>query len=966
MISFLHAPYSDEETYALLHPLVKKWFCSSFSHPSPPQRFSIKHMLLRKNILISSPTGTGKTLSAFLAVLNELITRAVTNQLEERVYCVYVSPLKALGNDIEKNLLHPLEELSALHGSDLGIRVATRTGDTSAYEKQQMSAKPPHILITTPESLSLMLSSQKFSAHLSRIEYVIIDEIHALAENKRGTQLSLSLERLARLSSFCRVGLSATVAPLSEIASFLCGRNRVCDIADVQYVKERDIQVLCPVDNMLAHDMEYISNKQYELIHELVSTHKTTVIFTNTRSATERVVVELQKRYGYHEQLESITDYSDEQGDVRTTISAHHGSLSKERRLRVEELLRSGALRCVVSSTSLELGIDIGSIDLVILLGSPKSVSRALQRVGRSGHSLGVASKGRIIVLDRDDLVECAVLAREAARGFIDKVHIPLGCLDILAQEIVGLTLFETLTAREAFVCFSQAYPYKDLTFSTFLSVLRYLAGSFSSLEDRNVYPKIFFDEDTGLIRRRGRMARPIYFMNSGTIPDQTSVTVKVGEAAVGSISEPFLEGLKKGDVFVLGGETFEFRYSRGMTAQVVAVYGKQPTVPSWFSEMLPLSFDLALRIQSFRKDMSEMFSQKYSSQEIYHFLEEHFPLSPAGIKSVFSYFQQQHLFCGIPHKNRIIVEHLNERSYKYVIFHTLFGRRVNDVLSRAVAYLAGRLGERDVEVGISDNGFYLRYKGTLQAVQAFKSLRPQTLRALLRTAIDNSEVLARRFRHCAGRSFLILRKYKGFEKSVGRQQVSSKILLSSAKELGDDFCVLREARREVLEDVMDVESACTVLGFELSVQEVSRGLASPFAFSLLLQGYADILRVQEKHAFLQKMHQEVLAKLSLEQSRAAVEEFSYAQEFAKQEQVAEEKRVEEVLVLKEQLYQAFSQGLIPREQVYDIQKLIEGERTVHPRCISWLQETCSSTPSVLGEKLSSFLLALLPDLRWR
>ncbi|MEM4702634.1 MAG: ATP-dependent helicase, partial [Archaeoglobaceae archaeon] len=551
-------PYSDDEILASMHPLLREWFLSKFETFTPPQRFAIVEAAKGNNILITSPTGSGKTLAAFMSALSMLIEKAEKGQLSDEVYVVYVSPLKALNNDIRKNLEEPLREIYELaekRGIDLQkIRIAVRTGDTDANERQKQIKKPPHILITTPETLAITLCSPKFSKSLRNVRFLIVDEIHAMAENKRGTHLSLSMERLQRVQQgkMTRIGLSATIAPIEDVARFLVGMEygveRDCLVADVSYEKKIDIKVISPINDFFNLTAEEINERLYDTIAELVKNSKTTLIFTNTRSATERVVYYLKKRL------------KDE------AIKAHHSSLSKEVRLEVEKELKEGKLKCVVSSTSLELGIDIGYIDLVILLGSPKSISRALQRIGRSGHRLHEVSVGRIIVLDPDDLVECTVLAKEAMERNLDRIRIPENCLDVLCQHIVGMAIEKKWSVDEALALVRNAYPYRNLSKEDFLSVLRYLSGEFSELERKNVYAKIWFDEKEGFFGRRGKMLRPIYYLNVGTIPDEVAINVITKEGKmVGKVEEDFAERLVVGDIFILAGKTFRFLKSKGM-----------------------------------------------------------------------------------------------------------------------------------------------------------------------------------------------------------------------------------------------------------------------------------------------------------------------------------------------------------------------------------------------------------------
>ncbi|RLG69714.1 MAG: ATP-dependent helicase, partial [Candidatus Iainarchaeum archaeon] len=513
-IEFQKEKYSDEQIFASMHPLLRDWFKETFGKFTEPQRYAILNIHSMQNTLITAPTGTGKTLAAFAAILNELITLSEIGRLEDKVYCIYISPLRALSNDIERNLNEPLQaikEKAEKLGKKINIRVAVRTGDTPTSKRASMLKKPPHILITTPESIAILLNAPRFKEHLKEAKWLIVDEIHALAENKRGVHLSLSMERLQRLNpELCRIGLSATIAPIKEIAKFLVGLKnekefRDCKIVDVQFAKGLDIVVLSPIRDMINVTQEEIQERLYTKLDELIQQHKTTLVFTNTRSATERVVNHLKDRFP---------------GRYEGIIGAHHSSVSREKRLSIEERLKKGKLKAVVCSTSLELGIDIGYIDLVVLLGSPKSISRALQRIGRSGHRLHDTIKGRILVLDRDDLVECTILTKCAKEKKLDRIHIPTNCLDVLAQHIYGIAIAERIHERELFQLVRRSYCYKDLPKKDFNEVLSYLAGEYSSLETRHVYGKIWYDRETGYIGRRGKFARVIYMTNIGTIPD--------------------------------------------------------------------------------------------------------------------------------------------------------------------------------------------------------------------------------------------------------------------------------------------------------------------------------------------------------------------------------------------------------------------------------------------------------------
>src|SRR3989344_7427420 len=388
--------------------------------------------------------------------------------------------------------------------------------------------------------------------------------------------------------------------------------NRHCLIAEIETKKKMDIEVLTGVKDLIEVDGKEMFSSLYEKIDKLVQEHKTTIIFTNTRSSTERVVHYLRERFP--------NNYSE-------NIGAHHSSLSKEHRFDIEDRLRKGELKVVVTSTSLELGVDIGYIDLVILLGSPKSSARALQRAGRSGHKLHDTAKARFIVLDRDDLVECSVLAKEAIERKIDRVYFPKNCLDVLSQQIYGMTIQKVWNIDEMFSLIKKSYCYAELSRIDFMSVISYLAGEYA-LEHRNVYAKIWYDEETKQVGKRGKLARVIYMTNIGTIPEESFVSVVVREDGkeqkVGMVDEAFLEKMKQGDVFVLGGKKYQFLHSKGMKAYVISAVRKNPTIPSWFSEMLPLSFDSALEIGRFRKLVDEKFEKKLGKEKIIEFIQEY------------------------------------------------------------------------------------------------------------------------------------------------------------------------------------------------------------------------------------------------------------------------------------------------------------------------------------------------------
>ncbi|ADG13803.1 DEAD/H associated domain protein [Methanocaldococcus infernus ME] len=828
-IKYLEREYSDEEIYEILEEPVRVWFKSKYKSFTPPQRYAIKEIHEKKNVLICSPTGSGKTLSAFLAGINELIKLSMEKKLEDKVYIIYISPLRALNNDIERNLKEPLKEICET-AKNLGIeldeiRVAVRTSDTTSHQKQKMLKKPPHILITTPESLAISLNSPKFSQLLKDVKYVIVDEIHALT-NKRGVHLSLSLERLNRISNFVRIGLSATISPLEEIAKFLVGVGRDCYIVDVSYRKEIEIKVLSPVDDFIYTPTEEITKKLYSLLKKLIEEHKTVLIFTNTRGAAERVAFHL-KQLGIK------------------GVGTHHSSLSREVRLEVEEKLKRGELKVVCTSTSLELGIDIGSIDLVILLGSPKSVARALQRIGRSGHRLHEKSKGIIIAFDRDDLIENTVLAYDARTGKIDKVKIPRNCLDVLSQHIVGMALEKVWNVDEAYNLVKRAYPYKDLSKEDFLDVLKYLSGS---IEERRVYSKIWFDGEK--FGKKGR-ARVIYFMNVGTIPDETAVEVYENNKLVGEVEEEFAEKLMKGDIFVLGGKTYKFLGGRGNRIRVREVYNEKPTIPAWFSEQLPLAYDLALDVERFRGE-----AKNISIDE----LIEKYEIDEKAGKAIKGYIEEQDRYAIVPTEEEMLIESFEEEKRRYYIFHFVAGRRANEAIARAFANYVSKVKRANVRIMVNDYSFALVLsKSRRLSKELLGQLFNIDLLSNLKESIERSEIIKRRFRHVATRGFLILRRYLNKKISVERQQFNAEALLEYCKKVNHPL--YRETIREILEDYLDIENA---LNYYEKVKErkiIYKKLSSPspFAFNLVVMASSDVIFMEDKRKMILELHKKVL-----------------------------------------------------------------------------------------------------------
>ncbi len=866
MIHTVKKKHTKKQVLKNMRPLVRAWFDSSFEDVTQPQAYAIPVIHDRKSVLISSPTGSGKTLTAFLSIINELMVKQENGELKDEIYCVYVSPLKALANDIDKNLKQPLAELAELAekiGEEVPrIRVGVRTGDTPASERQKMARKPPHILITTPESLAIILTTPKFSEKLKSVEWLIMDEIHDICNSKRGSMLSVTFERLqSRLErDAVRIGLSATQSPIETIANFLGGydggKERDVWLVLAEGGKDFDIKVITPVEDITSLPFEIVNARMYEKLKELIDDTRTTLVFTNTRSGTEQVMLKL--------------------GELGLeNIAAHHGSLSRETRLDVEDRLKKGELKAAISSTSLELGIDIGTIDLVCQIGSPKSIAKGLQRVGRAGHGVGEESKGRFMVFDNDDLVECAVLAKSAIDHEIDRVSIPSNPLDVLAQTLVGLSIETRWGIEDAYRLIRNSYSFHDLSWEDYMSVLRYLG----SRDMPNVYSKIWLDEDEGIFGRK-RGSRLIYYLNSGTIPEEASFRVFSEKGGrLGELSEGFVEKLGPGDVFVLGGKSYVFERARGMSLFVKDATGRRPSVPSWTGEMLPRSFDLSVSIGNFRDKVKKRLEPPTDGEKTgdippeqlkrtLNWLMKDYQLDPSGARSIISYFREQAAFDpNVPGDRDLLIEgYLDQNNNHNIIFHFCFGRRVNDALSRAYAMVLSDMHDVNVSVSITDDNFMLTTPRNIPLENFENLIREDELEELLERAIGETELFKHRFRHCSTRGFMVLRNYKGRQVPVGRQQQRSQKVLRAIG-ASKDFPIVKETYNEILTSVMDLDNARDIIhsidnGERQLYYSGYRDIPSPFAHNVVLSGMSDIVLMHDRSALLKEMHRKVLERI--------------------------------------------------------------------------------------------------------
>lgn len=819
------------------------------------------------------------TLATFTSIINDLFTRAETGDdgLNDSVYCIYISPMKSLANDIHRNLEIPLRAISDRCEHTVGdpaIRHATRHGDTDDAARSAMLANPPHILNTTPETLAILLNAPKFREKLRTVEYIIVDEIHNLAANKRGTHLAVSLERLEQLttSSPIRIGCSATIEPIDEIGRFLAGldedgRPRQMAVVDCRFSREYDIQLVTPDQDLVSTPTDVLRESMYAELHRQIRSHQTTIVFTNSRSGAERVLHQLRERYPRY-----TTENS----------ACHHGSLSKSTRSQVEALLKDGDLTVVTTSTSLELGVDMSHVDLVIQLGSPKSVASLLQRFGRAGHQIGDTIEGRIIVLDRDELIECAVMVDRAESGFVDSVNIPQNPRDVAVQHIYGMAIAAVRKEAEIKNILTSSYPFRTLSEALWEQIMRYMTGTDDGLIDRGVYPKIWRDKndppegehhhpefsiDEALIGKRGRMARVIYFTNIGTIPSSFSCSVRLRESEewVGSLDEEYLDSLSPGDVFLLGGQCFTFRYRRGGQVYVDPT-SDRPTVPTWFSERLPLSLDLGREILTEQETLADLASNT-NTTALADYLAS-YPIDQSAADAIEQMVIEQVDYCGpnsISTTDRIVIEEERDQDAyerRYYI-HSPLGRQFNDGCSRLLAHQCAQALDATVKIAVTDRGFSLAMplnrKIDISGLMA--DIDTDSIERSLRAAITDTEMFKRYFRMNAARSLMILPRYRGYEKTAREQQMSSEMLLNYVEDL-DEFAVYEETVRELLWDKLAIDA---IIDFFSKVQsesiqiELTRVTSpSPFAFGLATLSSSEVYLTGDDSAKVEEYQEAV------------------------------------------------------------------------------------------------------------
>ena len=650
------------------HPAVQAWFTASFESETPVQAEAWRAIAAQDNVLIAAPTGSGKTFAAFLCAINELVEQSRRQPLPDGVQVLYVSPLKALSNDIEKNLRHPLQGIDDWllehEGSPTGIRAMVRTGDTPPGDREKMRRAPPQILVTTPESLYLLLTSDSGRGILAGVRDVIVDEIHAIAGSKRGSHLALSLARLDALAEERqgarprRIGLSATQKPIEEIGRFLSG-GRPCHIVDTGHQRQRDIALELPDSPLTPVMSNEVWEEIYDRLEHLVEAHRTTLVFVNTRRLAERLARHLAERLG------------------EEAVTAHHGSLSREHRLQAEQALKTGRLRALVATASLELGIDIGHVDLVCQLGSPGSIAAFIQRVGRAGHAVGETPKGRLFPLTRDDLVECVALLRSVEEGVLDAVLIPHAPLDVLAQQIVAEVAARDWESDGLYETVLKAWPYRELPRSTFDDVISMLAGGYATRRGRRA-AYLHHDAVNGRVRARPA-ARLTALQNGGAIPDHfdSDVILMPQGYRIGTLNEDFAFESIPGDIFQLGNTSYRILKIETGRVLVEDAHGQPPTIPFWFGDRPGRTDELSAAVSALREQMERRLEHDGAEAASAWLAGQ--GIDSAAAAQVTAYLDAARAALGhLPTQNRIVLERFfDESGDMHLVVHAPLGSRV-------------------------------------------------------------------------------------------------------------------------------------------------------------------------------------------------------------------------------------------------------------------------------------------------
>ena len=825
------------------HPAVTRWFEQTFGSPTEPQLRGWPAIQSGRHVLISAPTGSGKTLAAFLASLDALFREGEHTELPDETQVVYVSPLKALSNDIRKNLQEPLAGIRALlhetNGREIDVRAEVRTGDTTASQRQALIKKPPHILVTTPESLYLLLTSDSGRGMLTTTRTLIMDEIHAVVDDRRGAHLSLSVERLAALTKSAsrgrlqRIGLSATQKPIEEVARFLVGAPAVdaagnpdCEIIDIGHRRELDLAIEIPNSPLEAVMSNEVWEEIYHRLAELIQAHRTTLVFVNTRRMAERVTHHLSELLG------------------ADTVTSHHGSLSAKLRLDAEDRLKRGELKALVATASLELGIDIGSVDLVCQLGTTRSIASLLQRVGRAEHKRGGLPKGRIFPLSRDELVECAALLRSVRRGELDGLNIPEKPLDVLAQQIVAAASSEDWDEDEFFELVRSSWPYRNLTREEFDSVVKMLAEGFSAKRGRR---SALIHHDAVNHRLRGRRgARLVALTSGGAIPDNTDyrVVLDPSETFLGTVNEDFAVESLAGDIFQLGNASWRILRINSGVVRVEDAKGQPPGIPFWLGEAPARTSELSQAVSDLRMEIENRLAGGQNPTE---WLTQEIQLSAEAAEQLGGYFAEAYRSLGtIPSQQTLVMERFfDESGGMQLVLHSPFGNRINRAWGLALRKRFCRSFNFELQAAATDDAIVISL-GTQHSFpleEVFRYLNSKTVRDLLVQALLDAPMFTIRWRWNATRSLAVPRFRGGAKIAAPLQRMESENLLAAVFPdqlaclehiVGDreipDHPLVKQTIDDCLTEAMDIDGLEEVLRkIELGqIRCIARDLPEP------------------------------------------------------------------------------------------------------------------------------------------
>ena len=843
---------------AMFHPAVAAWFAKAFPAPTPAQVDAWPAIQSGKHVLIAAPTGSGKTLAAFLAAIDELVREGAQWGLPDETRVVYVSPLKALSNDINKNLVAPLagirEELQAHTIRDVEIRSWVRTGDTPQYERTQARRKPPHIVVTTPESLYILLGSQSGREMLATTRTVIVDEIHAIAGSKRGTHLAVSLERLEALAGrrITRIGLSATQRPIEDVARFLVGMKYQnvagavdCTIVDSGHTRARDLALELPPSPLEAVMSNEVWTQIYDRLAQLVREHKTTLIFVNTRRLSERICRHLSERLDVDVEP---AEQPASKGARVSLVATHHGSLSKELRLDAEQRLKRGQLKALVATSSLELGIDIGDVDLVCQISTPRSINAFLQRVGRSGHAVGGTPKGRLFPLSRDDMVECAALLESVRRGELDRLKIPRHAIDVLSQQIVAEVAARDCTDNELFDLIRNAHPYRELTRECFDEVVQMLADGFTTRRGRHG-ALLYHDAVNHMLRAR-KGARLTAITSGGAIPDTADYRVMLEPEGylVGTVNEDFAVESLSGDVFQLGNASYRIIRVERSVVRVQDAHGEAPTIPFWLGEAPGRTDELSAAVSHLRTEIES----RIDDGTAHSWLADSVGLGDVAAAQIVAYLSAGRAALGcLPTQQTIVFERFfDEAGGMQLVIHSPFGSRINRAWGLALRKRFCRKFNFELQAAATEDTIILSLTTahSFELGEIARYLHPNSAREILIQAMLDSPMFTTRWRWIASIS-LALPRFRGGKKVPPQlARMNAEDLLASVfpdqvacgeNIVGDivvpEHPLVRQTVADCLEEAMDFGGFERLLQglFSGAIQVKARDLTEPSPLAL-------------------------------------------------------------------------------------------------------------------------------------